>query len=102
MLVSSVSCSCGADLALPNGGMVVTWGDAANGGDSKPVAEQLKGGVVSVCSSGGAFAALKVEGSVVTWGSTLKPSDEVSKVLSGSVARLCGNCAAFCALKPRP
>ena len=46
---------------------VVTWGDAARGGDSSAVQEQLKN-VQQIQASLGAFAAILVDGSVVSWG----------------------------------
>ena len=46
---------------------VVTWGNAAFGGDSSAVRDQLEG-VQQVKASHGAFAAILEDGSVVTWG----------------------------------
>ena len=43
------------------------WGDAARGGDSSAVQEQLKN-VQQIQASSGAFAAILGDGSVVTWG----------------------------------
>jgi ribosomal protein L30E len=58
--------------ALRMDGSVVTWGNAAFGGDSSGVANQLDGtiDVKQIFSNGwgAAFAALRVDGSVVTWG----------------------------------
>ena len=46
---------------------MVTWGDAARGGDSSAVQEQLKN-VQQIQASLGAFAAILVDGSVVILG----------------------------------
>ena len=51
-------------------GSVVTWGDAAGGGDSSAVQDQLKN-VQQIQASGSAFAAILGDGSVVTWGSAI-------------------------------
>ncbi|CAE7945442.1 HERC1 [Symbiodinium sp. KB8] len=46
---------------------VVSWGDAANGGDSSAVQAQLQN-VQQIQATDGAFAAVCSDGSVVTWG----------------------------------
>ena len=53
--------------AILGDGSVVTWGDAAKGGDSSAVQDQLKN-VQSIQATGYAFAAIVEGGSVVTWG----------------------------------
>ena len=53
--------------ALRADGSVVTWGDAATGGDSSAVQDQLRG-VQQIQATEFAFAALLADGSVVTWG----------------------------------
>ena len=44
---------------------MVTWGDAASGGDSLEVWDQLSDGVVDLSHTSSAFAARKADGSVV-------------------------------------
>ena len=46
---------------------IVTWGDAARGGDSSAVQDQLRG-VQQMQATGSAFAAILEDGSVVAWG----------------------------------
>ena len=50
--------------SLLESGEVVTWGDAASGGNSEKVADRLASGVTSICSTMSAFAAVKSEGCV--------------------------------------
>ena len=50
------------------GGIVVTWGDAIEGGDSSSVQAELKNGVDTIYSTEQAFAAKLLDGRVVTWG----------------------------------
>lgn len=57
--------------ALKDNGSVVTWGDAASGGNSSSVAWSLGSGVVQGFPNSQAFAALKADGSVVVWGDSL-------------------------------
>eukprot|EP00439_Symbiodinium_sp_Y106_P053264 s2914_g7.t1 len=57
---------------------VVTWGDAAHGGDSREVQDQLMN-VQQIQSSHAAFAAMLGDGSVVTWGDAASGGDS-SKV----------------------
>ena len=45
----------------------MTWGNAASGGDSSEVQDQLKN-VQQIQASRMAFAAIRGDGSVVTWG----------------------------------
>jgi len=59
----------GAFAAILSDGSVVSWGNAAKGGDNSAVSGQLNSGVIEVFSTDSAFAALKSDGSVVTWGS---------------------------------
>lgn len=56
--------------ALRKDGSVVTWGNAAYGGDSRAVASQLDGTipVTRLYVQSFAMAALRQDGSVVTWG----------------------------------
>ncbi|OLP91273.1 hypothetical protein AK812_SmicGene27044 [Symbiodinium microadriaticum] len=60
--------------AILGDGSVVTWGDAATGGDSSAVQDQLKN-VQQIQASRGAFAAILADGSVVTWGSAARGGD---------------------------
>ena len=54
--------------ALKRDGSVVSWGNAAGGGDSSAVSEQLQNDVLSLAASDHAFTALKNDGSLVSWG----------------------------------
>ena len=54
--------------ALKRDGSVVSWGNAAGGGDSSAVSEQLQDDVLTLAASDHAFTALKNDGSVVSWG----------------------------------
>eukprot|EP00439_Symbiodinium_sp_Y106_P040830 s904_g5.t1 len=54
--------------ALLGNGSSVTWGDAATGGDSSDVQEQLKNAQQILASPARGFAATLTGGSVVTWG----------------------------------
>ena len=87
--------------SVKHGGSVVTWGDAASGGNSDKVKSELTGGVDRVVGIGFAFAAVKHDGSVVTWGSRDHSgnSDEVRDQLSGGVRQVVGNLGAFAAVK---
>ncbi|MBB3809674.1 SwmB domain-containing protein [Pseudochelatococcus contaminans] len=87
--------------ALKADGSVVTWGDAAHGGDISAVAVRLSSGVKEVFSSDGAFAALKADGSVVTWGAEANGGDSsaVAAQLSSGVVEVFGTSYAFAALK---
>ena len=59
-------------------GSVVTWCNAASGGDSSEVQDQLKN-VQQIQASRVAFAAIRGDGSVVTWGDAARGGDS-SKV----------------------
>lgn len=97
--VTKIVTSGGAYAAIRANGSVVTWGTAANGGDSSSIASQLNGTIRVVdvvpgnCSylfcdcNYGAFAALREDGSVITWGwSTLGGnSSSVAADLNGAV-----------------
>jgi Ca2+-binding RTX toxin-like protein len=69
-------------------GSVITWGNAASGGDSSAVAAQLDGtiDVVQIMSNGFSFAALRADGSVVTWGDDRYggSSSSVASALNGT------------------
>merc|ERR1711988_901532 len=83
------------------GGSVVTWGNAAYGGDSTSVADKLAGEVVQICGNSHAFAAIKADGSVVTWGDAYAGGDSTSVAdkLAGEVVQIRGNGYAFAAIK---
>ena len=49
-------------------GLVFTWGDEANGGDSSGVQSELKTGVDIIYSTERSFCAKLVNGGIVTWG----------------------------------
>ena len=66
--VQNFEASCKAFSALLGNGSSVTWGDAATGGDSSDVQEQLKNAQQILASPAGGFAATLTDGSVVTWG----------------------------------
>lgn len=53
--------------AIKTDGSVVTWGVAANGGDSTAVSSELTN-VDTIIPGSGVFAAIKKDGTVVTWG----------------------------------
>jgi len=53
--------------AILEDGSVITWGGAADGGDSWGVRDQLRG-VQKIHATASAFAAILADGSVVTWG----------------------------------
>jgi alpha-tubulin suppressor-like RCC1 family protein len=57
-------------------GSVVTWGDAAYGGNTEAIADQLTD-VLTVATSRYAFAAIKNDGTVITWGRTIDGTDPV-------------------------
>ena len=65
--VQHIQATGGAFAAILSDGSVVTWGDAAFGGDSSAVRHQLKQ-VQQIQASLGAFAAILGDGSIVTWG----------------------------------
>jgi hypothetical protein len=87
--------------ALKEDGSVVTWGLAANGGDSSSVSSNLVSGVKTVFSTGYAFAALKEDGSVVNWGDKDYGgnSSSVSSNLASGVKTVFSTNTAFAALK---
>ncbi|OLQ14301.1 hypothetical protein AK812_SmicGene1588 [Symbiodinium microadriaticum] len=62
-----IQATSGAFAAILGDGSVVTWGDAACGGDSSAVQDQLKN-VQQIQASYSAFAAVLGDGSLVTWG----------------------------------
>ena len=62
-----VQASSQAFAAILGDGSVVTWGDAAAGGDSSAVQDQLKS-VQEIQANASAFAAIIGDGSVLTWG----------------------------------
>ncbi len=91
--------------ALRADGSVVTWGDAASGGDSSTLAVQLGGArdVTQIFSTTAAFAALRSDGSVVTWGNAASGGDSssVAAPLDGTrdVTHLYSTRTAFAALR---
>ncbi|MCC6002485.1 MAG: VCBS domain-containing protein [Pararhodobacter sp.] len=99
--VSEIYTSGAAFAALKDDGAVVTWGDAAAGGDSGDVADDLAAGVVAVYSTDDAFAALKDDGSVVTWGNGSRGgnSSAVADDLSAGVVAIHATQMAFAAIK---
>ncbi|OLP89449.1 hypothetical protein AK812_SmicGene29092 [Symbiodinium microadriaticum] len=62
-----IQSSAQAFAAILGDASVVSWGDAATGGDSSAVQVQLQN-VQQIQATGGAFAAVCSDGSVVTWG----------------------------------
>jgi len=81
-------------------GSVVTWGSAAEGGNSTTVAASLSSGVVAIYSTEEAFAALKSNGSVITWGGINGGnSTTVAASLSSNVVAIYSSGGAFAALK---
>ena len=66
MKVEQLQASDCAFAAILGDGSVVTWGDAASGGDSRPIQDKLKN-VLQVQATHSAFAAIRGDGSVVTW-----------------------------------
>ncbi|MEF8756311.1 MAG: DUF4347 domain-containing protein [Accumulibacter sp.] len=91
--------------ALRADGSVVTWGDAASGGDSSALAVQLGGAldVRQVFSTLSAFAALRADGSVVTWGDASSGGDSsaVAAQIDGTIdiTRVFSTELAFAALR---
>ncbi|CAE7625670.1 PAO [Symbiodinium sp. CCMP2592] len=81
-------------------GTVVTWGNAAAGGDSSTVSAQLTD-VDDISSNGQAFAAKKTDGTVVTWGFSSSGGDSTS--VSGQLTDVqviySGDALAFAAKK---
>ena len=63
--------------AILGDGSVVTWGNAASGGDRSSVQDQLKN-VQQIQASGYAVAAIVGDASVVTWGSAGEGGDSSS------------------------
>ena len=88
--------------ALKGDGTVVTWGDAAKGGNSKAVASMLTG-VTHIVATQASFAALKGDGSVVSWGHIMNhgTNDPLKghQMVSKGVVKLYSNEHAFVALK---
>ncbi|CAE7241645.1 TRM11 [Symbiodinium sp. KB8] len=70
----TVGCNLNAFAAIPADGSVVTWGDAAFGGDSTAVQEKLKS-VQQIQAADEAFAAILADGSVVSWGNAESGGD---------------------------
>ena len=67
------------------------------GGNSSPVSQYLKSGVVEIISNGYAFAAIKDDGSVVSWGdSGLGGTNRVE--VSANAAKVVANGRAFAAI----
>ena len=71
--VTKIFATDGAFAAIRTDGSVVTWGDAAYGGDSTTntsLAALLNGttDVVSISATDNAFTAIRADGSLVTWG----------------------------------
>jgi alpha-tubulin suppressor-like RCC1 family protein len=99
--VTAVYSTSAAFAALKSDGSVVTWGDAANGGDSTTVAAALASNVKAVYANTSAFAALKTDGSVVTWGdaTTGGNSTAVAGSLASNVTAVYATEIAFAALK---
>ena len=87
-----------ASAALKSDGTVITWGDAANGGNSSSVTLV---NVVNLYSTNTAFAALTVSGSVITWGNSSNGgnSSSVSSQLTSGVITISSTTTAFAALK---
>ena len=87
-------------------GSVITWGNAAAGGDCSAVSSLLDGKnpVFQIYSNSSAFAAVREDGSVVTWGDPLKggliPSSNATQ-LDGAVdvKRIFSTPSAFAALR---
>ena len=73
--------------ALKTDGVVVTWGQADRGGDSRAVAAQLAKEVRHVAAGDVAMAALKTDGAVVTLGDAGNGGDSraVAAQLAGAV-----------------
>ncbi|CAE6969790.1 Fkrp, partial [Symbiodinium sp. KB8] len=71
---AQVQASWGALAAIMGDGCVETWGDAAYGGDSSAVQDQLKT-VQHIQATREAFAAILSSGSVVTWGDARNGGD---------------------------
>ena len=67
---------------LPDG-CVVTWGDAARGGDSSSVQAQLQG-VDTIYSTNCTFTAQLADGRVVTWGAADYGGDSSSVTVQGA------------------
>jgi len=87
--------------AVLGDGRVVTWGDAANGGDSLAVQAELQGDVRHMCSTWWAFAALLGNGHVVTWGDSAYggQSSAVQELLQRDVVHLSSTSKAFAAVR---
>lgn len=47
---------------------MITWGDAASGGNSTSVAKYIQSGVVKIIPSRRSFVALKKTATIVAWG----------------------------------
>ena len=87
---------------------MLSWGDAAAGGNSSAVANQLRSGVTRLFANDYAFAAFNSDGSVVPWGSAnlggkatidADPNRSVASQLSAGVVEIFSTTAAFSALK---
>ena len=66
--------------ALLGDGTVVTWGDAAHGGDSSSVQAQLKD-VQELHAAASVFYAILANGSIVVWGGPADGAQAVQELL---------------------
>lgn len=83
--------------ALKEDGTVVTWGNAANGGDSSAVAPLTN--VATIFATRTAFAALHNDGTVSTWGGATTGGDSSAVAPLTNVATIYATAAAFAALE---
>lgn len=83
--------------ALKTDGTVVTWGNAANGGDSSAVAPLTN--VATIFATRTAFAALHNDGTVSTWGNAAGGGDSAAVSPLTNVASIYATSAAFAALE---
>jgi hypothetical protein len=99
--LGTIAANYGAFAAIGPRGQVATWGEAASGGDSTPVARRLRHGVQSIATTPTAFAALRRDGSVVTWGDPDAGGDsrDVARHLRSGVVSVFANDWAFAAIK---
>lgn len=94
--VERVVATANAFAALTKGGRVVTWGDAASGGDSSAVADALVD-VVDIVATNAVFAAVTKGGRVVVWGHARYGGSGAGPLL-GSQERVVATYGAFAAL----
>ncbi|CAJ1347041.1 unnamed protein product [Effrenium voratum] len=79
-------------------GTVVSWGDAARGGDCGAYLDELRD-VEEVAATSSAFAARRGDGRVVTWGDpSFGGSSQAVQHQLTEVRQLCGTAGAFAAL----